>query len=98
MSASESDESQELIVQNLGKDVAMNKKNVLSFESVKDTIERIVHELKSEYKESLTSYDYNWVRECETRLSQMYYVCKELGVDYGDTVIKTHHSSTLSFQ
>ena len=92
MSSTESEESQELIVQSFGKDVAMLGKSVLSLESVKDTIERIVRELKSEYKESLTSYDYNWVRECETRLSQMYYVCKELGVDYGETVIKTHHS------
>lgn len=56
-------------------------------ETIEQKIKNIVEDLKAECKSAQRSRDREWVDECQTRLSQMYYVCQELGIDYGKNIL-----------
>lgn len=54
--------------------------------TIVDKIKDIVDDLKAEHRSAKQSYDHKWIVECQCRLSQMYLVCQELGIDYGNPV------------
>lgn len=61
-------------------------KTKMDTETIEQKIKNIVSDFKAEHKSAQKSHDREWVEECQARLSQMYYVCQELGVDYGEKV------------